>query len=233
MLQKITSWSFSRWAAYSECPLKAKLKFIDKLPEPSSPALERGTALHALCEAYLRGHKRTVPKEVKPIEAQLKDLKKRGAIPEAEFAFTSEWRAVSWFDRSAWCRVKADAIIPPVLDADVLTVEVHDFKSGGKLQPDGEVVSKDEYPVQLRLYALAGLLTYPAAEKAHTSLIFIDHGKVVPMEDEFTSKDIKTLQKEWAVRTKKMLNDTTFKPTPGNACRWCHFRKANGGPCKY
>lgn len=233
MSEKITSWSFSRWAAYQNCPFAAKLKFIDKLKEPSSQALERGTALHLLCEEYLRGVRKVVPKDIKLIEKELKDLKKRGAIPEAEFAFTKDWEPVSWFDKAAWVRVKADAVIPPVTDAEVPTVEVHDFKSGGKLQPNGEVVSKDEYPVQLRLYALAGLLTYPTAEKAHTSLIFIDHGKVVPMEDEFTRKDVKILQKEWATRTKKMLNDTTYKPTPGNACRWCHFRKANGGPCQY
>jgi CRISPR/Cas system-associated exonuclease Cas4 (RecB family) len=218
---------------YAECPLKAKLKFIDKLQEPSSPALERGTVLHKQCEDFLLGRIKTVTKETKPIAAQLKDLKKRGALAEAEFAFDVDWRPVSWFDRSAWCRVKADAVVAPVVDTKSPVVEVHDFKSGGKLDTSGSVLSNDAYPVQLRLYALAGLLTYPVAEKAQTSLIFIDHGKTVPMEDEFKRKDVKLLQKEWVVRTKKMLNDTVFKPTPGNGCRYCFFSKARGGQCPY
>lgn len=230
---KILSWSFSRWAAYDNCPFAAKLKFVDKLQEPSSPALARGTELHTLCEEYLRGVKKTVPKEVKPIEKYLKDLKKRGAIPEAEFAFDKNWNPVTWFSKDAWVRIKADVVVDPVVDDEVPTVCVDDFKSGGKLQPDGSVVGRDEYPVQLRLYALAGLKTRPTAQKARTRLIFIDHGKDIPMEDEFTQKDVKLLQKEWEMRTKKMLSDTAFKPKPGNACRWCHFRKANGGPCQF
>ena len=30
-IKKIESWSFSRYSVYSECPRKAKFKFIDKL----------------------------------------------------------------------------------------------------------------------------------------------------------------------------------------------------------
>lgn len=230
---KITAWSFSRWDCYQQCPRKAKYKFIDRLAEPSSPALDRGTALHLLCEQYLRGIKKTVPKDIKLIEPQLKSLKKAGALPEAEFAFDVNWQPVSWFDKSAWLRVKADAVVPPISDAEEPVVMVDDFKSGGKVEANGEVVAKEEYPLQLELYSTAGLLTYPTAKRAKTSLIFIDHGKVVEMEDQFTQKDLPSLKKRWEARVKKMLNDVKFKPTPGNACRWCHFRKQNSGPCEF
>lgn len=230
----IKAWSFSRWAEYNTCPYRLKLKAIDKLKEPESEVLKRGSDLHLLCEHYLRGITKTISKDLKPIAAQLKALKKAKALPEAEFTFTAKWERTRWDDwTNAWCRIKADALVEPVLDADEPIVEVHDFKSGGKLEADGSVVSKEEYPLQLRLYALAGLLSYPAAKKAHASLIFIDHGKTVPLEDEFTQKDVKVMKKEWETRTKAMLNDTQFKPKPGNNCRWCHFRKANGGPCEY
>ena len=106
------------------------------------------------------------------------------------------------------------------------TVEVHDFKSG-KLREDSS-----DYGLQLDLYSLGGLLKYPTAKRAKTSLVFIDHGKVVPIENEYTQKDVKTLTKAWETRVKRMLNDTQFKPTPGNACRWCTFRKSNGGPMR-
>ena len=34
-IKPLTSWSFSRYSDYKTCPLKAKLKHIDKIQEPS------------------------------------------------------------------------------------------------------------------------------------------------------------------------------------------------------
>lgn len=226
--KKLTSWSFSRWNLYTECPRRAKYKFIDKLPEPGSPALERGTQYHLLCEHYLRGIKKTVPRELKLIEGELKRLRQAKALPEAEFTFRQDWSPTRWDDWSgAWVRIKADAVVVPVVDQEHQRAEVVDFKTG-KLKDD-----LTAYNLQLELYALAGLLAYPTAERVCTSLVFIDHGKVVPHEQEFTPKDLKVLQKQWLTRTKKMLNDTAYKPLPGNACRWCPYRKSNDGPCEY
>ena len=39
-------WSYSRLTTWEQCPLKAKLKYIDGLKEPGSPAMDRGTAIH-------------------------------------------------------------------------------------------------------------------------------------------------------------------------------------------
>lgn len=233
--KQLTSWSFSRWSTYSECPRKAKYKFLDKLEEPSSPALERGTQLHQLCEWYLRGAKKTVPKEVKPIAKYLQDLRKEKAIAEAEFTFTRDWKLTKWNDwNNAWVRIKADSLVPPIADADRPIVKIDDFKSGGKLDSKTEdVVFKEEYPLQLELYDLAALLAYPTAAESKSRLIFIDHGKAVESDISHVRTDVPKLMKRWETRTKKMLTDTKFKPTPGNACRWCHFRQANGGPCEY
>ena len=224
--QKITAWSFSRWNGYESCPKKTFFKVIQKMKEPSSPALERGTQLHLLCEQFLKGVIKRVPKELKLIESVLKDYKKRKAIPEAEFTFNRKWEVTGWFDLDAWCRVKADVTIPPVIGGEPV-VEVHDFKSG-QLPKDSS-----SYELQLELYAMAGLMTYPTAEKAITSLVYIDHGKVIQTEVEYTQKDVKPLQKLWEKRTKRMLNDTVFPPNPGNACRWCSFSRAKGGLCPY
>jgi len=223
---KITAWSFSRWNEYEACPQRTHFKVNLKMKEPGGPALVRGTELHKQCEDYLKtGGK--VPKELALIGDTLKDYRKRKAIPEAEFTFTKDWKPTGWFDKDAWVRIKADVTIPPILDAKEPCVEVHDFKSG-KLK-DGY----SEYGLQLDLYSLAGLLRYPTAKRAKTSLVFIDHGKVVPVENEYTQKDLKTLMKAWETRVKRMLNDTQFKPTPGNACRFCSFRKSNGGMCEF
>jgi CRISPR/Cas system-associated exonuclease Cas4 (RecB family) len=223
---KITAWSFSRWNEYESCPQRTHFKVNMKMKEPTGPALVRGTELHKQCEDYLKKGGR-IPKELKLIGDVLKDYKKRGAIAEAEFTFTKDWKPTSWFGSDAWCRVKADVTIPPIADSDEPIVEVHDFKSG-KLKDQ-----YSEYGLQLDLYALAGLMTYPTAKRAKTSMVFIDHGKVVPVETEYTQKDVKTLTKAWELRVKRMLNDTQFKPTPGDGCRWCTFSKARGGMCAF
>lgn len=226
--EQITSWSFSRWNTYNECPFKAKLKFINKLKEPSTPALERGTALHTLCEDYLNKGGR-VPKELQLIEKTLKELRKAKAIAEGNFIFTQKWEPTVWNDwNGAWLRAKADAVIPPIVDSKEPTVQIDDFKSG-KLKEEAH----SDYMLQLDLYSLVGLLTYPTAEYANSRLIFIDHGKNVENENVWTRGDIPMLQKQWLVRIQPMMKDKSFKPKPGNYCRYCHFRAGNGGPCKY
>lgn len=230
-VQKITSWSFSRWSVYEECPAKAKYKFIDKLKEPGSAAMDRGTELHKQCETFLKTGGR-VPKDIKLIGDTLKDFKKRGALAEADFTFKQDWSPTRWDDwNGAWCRIKADVTIAPVIDSDEPIAEVHDFKTGGQKKLENN--DFEEYYTQLELYSLAGLLTFPTAKIVKTSLVFIDFGKVIENPTVVKRGDEKKLMKKWEVRTKRMLSDTQFKPKPGNACRWCYFSKAKNGPCQF
>ena len=226
MAGRIAAWSFSRLVKYQECPRRLKYNVIDKLKEPGSAAMDRGALLHKQAEDYLRSGGR-IPKELKLIAPILKDFRKRGAVPEAEFCFSKDWAPIKWFDSKAWLRVKADVTIPPFLDINPPTVEIYDFKSG-KLREEKNA----EYFLQLELYSVAGLLTNPAAEQVKTSLVFIDHGKTVdgPVVER---KELKKIQKRWEMSTKKMMSDTVFKPKPGHACRFCPFAKAKGGPCEF
>lgn len=231
-VRKITSWSFSRWSTYENCPAKARFLYIDKLKEPGSAAMDRGTELHKQCEDFLKGVKKTVSKDTKLIANVLKDFKKRGALAEADFTFKQDWSPTRWDDwNGAWCRIKADVTIAPVIDSDEPTAEVHDFKTGGKQKLENN--DFEEYYTQLELYGLAGLLTFPTAQRVKSSLVFIDFGKIIESPEVLKRGDEKKLMKKWEIRTKRMLNDTTFKPKPGNACRWCNFRKSNGGPCQF
>lgn len=118
-----------------------------------------------------------------------------------------------------------------MIDSDIPTAEVHDFKTGG----EKKLANQDfgEYYTQLELYGLAGLLTFPTAQVVKSSLVFIDFGKTVENPYAFKRSDEKKLMKKWEMNTKRMLADTTFKPKPGNACRWCHFSKAKDGPCQF
>ena len=42
----INQWSYSRLSCYEKCPKQAEFKFIKKIKEPGSPAMDRGKDMH-------------------------------------------------------------------------------------------------------------------------------------------------------------------------------------------
>ncbi len=214
MSEKITAWSFSRYNTYSQCPGKAKLLYIEKLKEPSSPALENGTIKHAELENYLRG-RQPLPEWVhKNLLEFCVNLAAAKPAVELEVAFNREWKPVDWFSKDAWARIKID-----VLDKAGSHVNIIDWKTGK--------VRDGEYDEQLELYALTALLMFPTVETVSSALAFVDQGVILNGE-QFTRADLNMLLKRWEDRVNIMLTDTEFKYTPNKYCKWCHFRRANG-----
>ena len=58
--ERIKAWSYSRLADFEQCKLRAKLKYIDRIPEPARPlppgktehANDRGTRIHDAGERF-------------------------------------------------------------------------------------------------------------------------------------------------------------------------------------
>lgn len=229
--QQITSWSFSRYTAYKKCPAQAKFKFIDKLKEPGSAAMDRGTDIHKLAEDYTKGSIKTLPKELKLFKDDFARLKKQKVKSvEESWTFKADWSLTTWNDwNGAWLRVKLDASYTNVEHNALVIIDHKTGKFSDYKLP--------EYEEQLELYGLAGLKYHPTIEVVSPRLWYLDQGIVHPdpnvEEKTFSRSDEPYLEKLWKDKTKKMLTDTTFKPTPGAACTYCHFRKSNGGPCKY
>lgn len=218
MVKQLTSWSYSRYSCYNECPAKAKYKFIDKLPEPPAPAMERGDKIHKMAEAYTKGWESRLPAELKLFKDQFKELKASKPIVEETWAFTKDWNQTTWNDwNNCAVRIKVDAAC---LDED--TLYVIDHKTGKK---------RDGYEEQLSLYALGGMLKFPHVVKVETQLWYLDSGDQVEMS--YSVGDMKKLQTGWDKKVKPLLSDTKFNPRPSNACRFCTFSKSKGGPCKY
>lgn len=240
LVNRITAWSYSRYSKYTECPAAAKYKFIDKREEPGSAAMDRGDAIHKLAEAYVSGklpkHSdsmipfdkqfkalekskfKKLPAELEKFTGEFAELKASKPLVEEMWCFKSDWAETVWNDwNGIWCRIKTDAVCT---DGD--TAYVIDHKTGK---------NRGGYTEQMSLYGLGAFLKFPHIKKVVAQLWFLDSGDVVPAE--FEAKDLKPLQKDWEKKVKPMLNDTMFAPRPGNACRFCHFKKANGGPCKF
>lgn len=238
-IKQITSWSFSRYSDYKQCPLKCKLKHIDHIKEPKNKAMERGAQIHDLADAYIKGKVRCLPPELKLFGGKFKMLRAQfkkkinGMVVEDNWAFDKDWNETQWDNWSkCWVRIKLDC----AHHSDQETMVITDWKTG-KFRPE----LNEEYVEQLELYALAALLLHEHIERVVPELDYLDDRIVYPeagSEFVFTRADITQLKKKWEKRVKPMLNDRIFAPRPNDKCRWCFFGqsgKAKGGPglCKY
>lgn len=216
--KKVTFWSYSRYAGYDKCPAQFKYKNIEKRPEPPSPAVDRGNAIHKLAEDFTLGNIKKMPNELKLYRAEFIELKKSKPLVEQTWAFTKSWGKTVYNDwQNCWLRVKTDAA---VVEGD--TLDVIDHKTGKKYDDNKE---------QLSLYALGGFRWFPGIKFIRTHLWYLDSGDYEGAE--FEAEQAPGLANDWEKKTRPMFNDTTFAPKPGNHCRWCAFSKSKGGPCKY
>jgi RecB family exonuclease len=243
-LVTISAWSYSRYSTYLQCPAKAKYSYIDKIKEPDSAAGMKGTRVHALAALIATGRlptpdkdnraffdelkavlkSKNLPDELSTFKEEFKALKKERVITEADWAFDKNWEPTGWFASNAWLRVKVDAHFLTTTKKNgglrETAVEIIDHKTGKKYEEHGQ---------QRSLYALAAFLYYPDVTTVTAAHWYLDAG--TEDKDTWNRSQLGALQEEWVKRTTAMLSDTTFAPRPSDKCRWCHFRKANDGPC--
>lgn len=236
-LPQLTSWSYSRYSDWRQCPLKAKLKHIDKVREPSNPAMERGSKIHEDAEQYIKGTAKKLAPELELFKDEFKMLRvlfKKKSLPmvvEDNWAFTSTWTETAWNDWiNCWVRIKLDCA--HFVSEGVMVVT--DWKSG---KPND--YKKLEYMEQLELYALAAFLLHPHLKEVQVRIGWTDVGQMYPAEPaRYFPADVSKLRKSWDSRVKPMMVDTKFVPKPNSMCRFCWFgqsKKSEGGPglCRY
>lgn len=231
-MSKIRSWSYSRLLDFEACPLMAKLKIIDKIPEPERPlppgktehANDRGTRVHNECELYVRGEG-PLPQEARYFEDEFKSLAakfKKGTVSlEGEWGFDKEWQPIDW--KLAWLRMKLDANI----HLSNTHAAVVDYKTGRKF---GNEVKHGE---QLQMYALAVFLRYPQVEHVTAELWYLDVNDLTRLD---VTRPIGLRQlKPFDKRGRKMTEATEFPANPNaHSCRYCPYHPAKGtGDCPH
>lgn len=239
------AWSMSRLNDYEKCPQILKFKVIDRLKEPSNKAMERGSGIHSMAEAFINAGVKSpkVPKDLRLVETELRALKKLGAVPEEQWTFTKDFKdTTSWFGEAAWCRVKIDAVTelkvsdaPQVrmleasvfegMDPSARGAWIVDWKTG-QFRPEASVD-------QLELYTLSLFLLKPKAAFALSTLAYTDVGRLVHSFTANTPRAVAGLKKKWLKRVAPMQADVKLLATPSSrACHWCFFARKNGGPCQ-
>ncbi len=217
---KVTAWSFSRYLDYEKCPFKFKCKYIDKIQEPPSPALDKGRLVHKKGEDYLTAPIATeVPKEYVQFQDQMVELRNLTPLVEQKWALNANWQPTGWFDRDAWLRIVTDACVA-YGDGEV---EVIDHKTGRQY---------DYHQDQMEIFACgAAFYLKGPVEKVTTRLWYLDSGHEEIKS--FTFSECEELSYKWEDKPKAMLNDDVFAPRPGSECKWCFYARSKNGPCKF
>lgn len=230
-VKQFTSWSFSRWRDYLNCPLQARFKHLDRMKEEPGPALVRGTEIHEEAEKFVKDSPPVLPKSLRLFEEEFTWLLKKKATPEATWAFTKDWTACEWDDwANCWVRIKVDV---SWLEDKGKTLHVVDYKTGRYREDkiDGE------YGIQMKLYALGGFKQFPKVKRVITSLWFLDEGKIFGGAENhnscFDRSQETELQEFWGRATYALFKDRDFAPRPGNHCRFCTWAKSKKGPSVY
>lgn len=216
------AFSYSRWSLWEKCQAAYKYKNIDKLPEPTSPALEKGRRVHDEIAKYLMGAAGECPSAATKFTTMMGALREAKAQSpakvhvELQYAVDRDLRPVSWFGKNVWFRAAWDVLI------DGHETVAVDHKTG---RPYGS------YEDQKQLFALAAFWRDSAVESVTGHWIYLDTGDVHSAT--FTRDQAPALTDLWRGNAAMMESDRAFPAKPSQeACRFYSFSWRKQGPCK-
>lgn len=226
-IPKFTAWSYSRLAAYELCPLQAKLKFLDKIKEPDSPAMKRGSDIHLGIANFLQEKAEGVPRDAlaHPLVENL--IVELGRFPdklvEQQWGFTANWEPTGWFGGDTWFR----SILDVGVVYDDMTGESVDWKTGKRYGSNMD---------QMKSQAIAMFGRFKPLTRCTVRLAYLDTAN--PKDDPFEIADIQkheipSIKKDFEKRVTRMFSDTVFAPRPNEKCRFCAFARSKGGQCAF
>lgn len=229
-MDRITSVSYTRMSDFEKCRYLAKLKYIDRIPEPERPlpkgktehAHVRGSRIHDGAELFVRGGVELLPEleNFREDYEELRDLYEQKLVElEGEWAVNTEWEPVAWDSANAWCRMKLDAFVRTSDDS----ARVIDYKTGRR---QGNEIKHTE---QGQIYQLSTFLRHPELNNIQVEFWYTDLGE----------KDIKTYTRvqgtayfdKYMKRLSAVTTSENFDPNPNAfSCKWCPYK---GNACEY
>ena len=228
----ISAWSYSRLSTFEQCKLRAKLAYIDRIPEPPRPlppgklehANDRGTRIHEAGERFVQGGVELLP-ELRTFSDEfhrLRELYAQGKVSlEGEWAVDKDWNPVAWRSSTAWARIKLDAFVRMSKTHAV----VIDYKTGKKF---GNEIKHAE---QCQLYQLAAFLRYPELEAIDVELWYTDQNDLTHMR--YTREQGLRFFQNFNRRGHAITDAEEFPANPNMfSCRWCPYGPRGTGHCE-
>lgn len=224
----INAWSFSSLQVFEKCPQQAKLKYVDKIPEPQNEYASRGVNVHDAAEAYVRGETEALASELFSFRSELDAVRRlyaEGKVTvEQEWAHDAEWVATAWRDKSTWVRIKLDIFVHMSETAGLVV----DLKTGRK---SGNELKHAE---QGQLYAAAAMLRFPKLQTVVVEFWYVDKDELT--RSTYTRAQCEKFLASYTRRGDRMTTATSFpaKPSIFN-CKWCPYRPeevGGDGHCK-
>lgn len=222
----LKSTSFSRYKEFRDCPLKARLKFLDKVkdPRPELPPgtehpMDRGSRIHTLAEELVKGDIPELPKELQKFKDRFETLRQlyqeNRLTCELPIAFDENWRQSDPRDfEGTKYRMIAD-VFAEIDDGHLLVI---DHKTGRK---DGNEPTHMEQGIE---YLSCCYMVYPNAQKFTFEVWYLDQGDVLSVE--FLRSELASHVRAFKERHEKIWRNTLFPPTPSQqACLFCPFKK--------
>jgi putative RecB family exonuclease len=233
----------SRASDFKQCPLLYRFRAIDRLPEPRSPAQQRGSLVHAALEqlyglpAAERVHDTALAlvepawAQVVAAEPDLAEIGSAALFEEARTLLSGYYRLEdpTRFDPDS-CELRIDVeltdgtllrgFVDRIDVAPTGELRVVDYKTG-KAPPEARTMAEFKAMFQMKFYAVA-LLRSRNVMPARLRLVYLADGQVLdysPDADELLRFE-RTLMAIWrAIQTAGATGD--FRPSPSRLCSWC------------
>lgn len=211
------AYSYSAISTYKKCPAKYNFAYNRRLPRgPAGPAAQRGLRLHQSVENLLLGKTDTLDSEIEHYEDFFKSLRDIGAEPETKWGVTDDWQQCGFDDEAARLRGIVDIRLP--LDG---SVALYELKTGKVYE---------EHMQQMNMYATVELAKGDTKE-VQVIATYLDQNTTKDIT--YTASMLNEYKAMWN-RTMDMIDaEHNWMANPQFSCKWCDYRKDNGGPCPF
>lgn len=244
-----TSWSLSAIGTYEKCQLKAKFKYVNRIPEARSESASRGVGIHKSVEDFLTGTTTSLPESLGHYHEWFTKVKEYEIYPEHVITLNKAWEPVPGDSQERWYKgvldlkvvIRSEAavllserawnpdkpdVLPQPEKGPVKEVLIYDWKSG-KIYPD--------HDDQKSLYSVAAFAEHPTVLSVRAIHVYFDLGQI--REKTFYPDEMHKLRDVWNARARSYLealaSPDTLIANPGYHCRWCGYSASRGGPCRF
>lgn len=240
----------SRAADFMQCPLLYRFRVLDRLPEPPSPAMARGTLVHDVLEHLfeLPAPERTQEQAAALIEPTWQRMRTErpdyaDLVDAEDQAALATWYAEAqrlierWFTMEDPTRLEpAERELYVETDLDGLTLRGYvdrlDISPDGRMRVVDYKTGKSPGPAfeskalfQMKFYGLV-LWRMRGQMPARLQLVYLGNGEILTLDP--VEQDLTGLARKVTALWKAIEQAATtgeFRPNKSKLCSWCTFQE--------